>query len=103
MVIRWSPDTCDCVIDMDENGKYVGTVAVCKEPAHKAAAGDGGHLAVVIGHQAPYNDLGKYSSDKSGDMQPWDFDERSEKIRDVQAKASAAKEAERDRIRALGA
>jgi hypothetical protein len=101
MVTRWSPDTCDCVIEYDKGLKYVRTVAACKEPSHAAAAGTPDHLAMVLAHHMPFNDPGKYTSDKSDTLQPWDTDGRSEKQRDIQQQAAAAKSAERERIRRL--
>jgi len=50
----WSPDTCYCKIEVDNNDNYVSSVKRCNLPAHKNANGSS-HLTVCRAHNQGFN------------------------------------------------
>lgn len=58
----WYPDTCHCVLEVKKGDwSWVSTVSRCKLHSATGAA----HLAEVLAHHKPFNDLSRYSSNKS--------------------------------------
>ena len=90
--MKWCPDTCDCIVEYDGTGQYVQTIQVCKEPTHRAVAGEAGHLTALYAHNRPFNDLSRYTSEEP---------EGEERDQDLLAQAAAARATERERIRGL--
>jgi hypothetical protein len=108
-VTEWHPDTCDCVIVQDNaTGAWVATVAKCK--LHIGLDGQS-HLDTVNAHHRQFNDLSKYSSNKSDqakDKENLGLDETGDPIlgdtpkqKHLKHQAVLAKVAEKERIRKL--
>lgn len=96
----WKPDTCDCVIEIDDDGKWVATHGRCK--LHDAD-GDA-HLAEVLAHHRPFNDLSKYPSELRDTKEESDDSLRrgyTPAELDRLEKCRLAKHAECERIRKL--
>jgi len=50
----WSPDTCDCKVEVDNNNDWVASPKRCNEPAHKNASGSA-HYTVLLAHNRSFN------------------------------------------------
>lgn len=50
---RWSPDTCGCVIEYDENINVVAVINKC--PKHAGTDSNAVHLATVLAHNRKKN------------------------------------------------
>jgi len=60
-ITRWSPDTCDCLIEMDENLRLVDIIVKCAEHQHL----DGQALLdEVIRHNRSFNMRGASIDEK---------------------------------------
>ncbi len=61
MTTRWSPDTCSCVVEYDENMVHVATISAC--PKHAALAHSSAHLDAVLAHNRAKNAAAQWLSD----------------------------------------
>jgi hypothetical protein len=50
---RWSPDTCDCVVEYDNNLQVTAVINRCKK--HQDTANDAVHLSTVLAHNRRKN------------------------------------------------
>lgn len=50
---QWSPDTCGCVVEYDDNISVVAVIKKC--PKHATTPNDVNHLATVLAHNRKKN------------------------------------------------
>jgi hypothetical protein len=58
---RWSPDTCGCVVDYDDNLKVTAVVTKCVK--HANTADDATHFEAVLAHNRKKNAVHNAVSD----------------------------------------